>query len=89
MSIDAETLKALVERELEHLSDARVLAHIRTMLAEPEVVFRAWDYGKPGDKYLCWTVRRRKPELLTANMASGRAALGDWYGLRTTRGRAR
>jgi hypothetical protein len=39
MSIDAETLKALVERELEHLSDAHVLAHIRTMLVEPEVVF--------------------------------------------------
>jgi len=56
MSIDPETLKALVERELESLSDARVLAHIRTMLVEPEVVLRAWDYGKPGDKYPCWTV---------------------------------
>jgi hypothetical protein len=56
VSIDLETPGSLVERELESLSDARVLEHIRKMLVEPEVAFRAWDYGKPGEKYPCWTV---------------------------------
>jgi hypothetical protein len=61
MAIDPGTLKSLIERELESLLDARVLAHIRELLAEPEVVFRAWDYGKPGEKYPCWTVLKHAP----------------------------
>jgi hypothetical protein len=56
MAVDPETVKTLIERELESLSDARVLTHIRELLVEPEVVFRAWDYSKPGEKYPCWTV---------------------------------
>jgi len=58
VAVDPETLKSLIERELESLSDARVLGHIRGLLVEPEVVFRAWDYGKPGEQYACWTVLR-------------------------------
>jgi hypothetical protein len=56
MSVDAEKLKALIDHELEHLSDARVLKHIRGLLVESEIVYRAWDYGAPGEKYPCWTV---------------------------------
>ena len=56
LAINAETLKLLIDRELEHLSDARVLGHIRGLLVEPEVVFRDWDYGRPGEKYPCWAV---------------------------------
>jgi hypothetical protein len=58
MAVDPATLKSLIERELEHLSDARVIEHMRDLLIEPEVVFRAWDYGKPGEQYPCWTVLR-------------------------------
>jgi hypothetical protein len=61
MAVDPETLKSLIERELESLSDARVLAHIRGLLIEPEVVLREWDYGKPGEKYPCWTVLEHPP----------------------------
>jgi hypothetical protein len=56
MSVDAETLKGLIDRELKPLSDARVLSHIRGLLVEPEIVYRNWDYGKPGEKYPCWGV---------------------------------
>jgi hypothetical protein len=56
MAVDPETLKSRVERELECIRDARVLRHIRELLVEPEVVFRAWDYGEPGEKFPCWAV---------------------------------
>lgn len=56
MSINVETLRILVDRELEHLSDARVLRHIRSLLVEPELILRDWDYGRPGERYPCWTV---------------------------------
>jgi len=56
MPINADTLKSLVERELERLSDVRVTTHIRGLLVEPKPVLRDWDYGKPGEQYLCWAV---------------------------------
>jgi hypothetical protein len=56
MAIDPDALKRLVERELESLTDARVIAHIRSLLVEPKVVLRDWDYGEPGQQYPCWSV---------------------------------
>jgi len=56
MPIDADALKTLIEQELEHLSDARVIAHVRSLLVEPKVVLRSWDYGTPGQQYPCWDV---------------------------------
>lgn len=56
MSVDAQTLKTLIAGELEYLSDDRVKEHIRRLLVDPEPVLRDWDYGKPGEQYLCWTV---------------------------------
>jgi hypothetical protein len=58
MAIDADALKTLIVRELEHLSDVRVLTHIRGLLVEPKIVLRDWAYGKPGEQYPCWTVLR-------------------------------
>ena len=56
MPVDAETLKTLIARELGCLSDDGVKECIRRLLVEPEPVLRNWDYGKPGEQYLCWTV---------------------------------
>lgn len=56
MPIDAEALKLLVDRELECLSDARVLAHIRSLLAIQNPVLRNWDYGERGERHSCWPV---------------------------------
>jgi hypothetical protein len=59
--IDAQSLKALVESELAGISDGGVLARVRTMLVEPEVILRSWDYGNAGERYPCWTVLRVPP----------------------------
>lgn len=56
MTVDAETLKAMIEAEVATLSDARVVTHILSMLVEPHVVLRGWDYGTPGQQYPCWNV---------------------------------
>ena len=51
--LDADILKTLIAQELEHVSDARVVNHIRRSLVEPNAVLRDWDYGKPGEQYPC------------------------------------
>jgi hypothetical protein len=56
MPIDAYTLKTVIDHELERLSDARVVTHIRTLLVEPKAVLRDWDYGSPGQQFPCWAV---------------------------------
>lgn len=56
MAINADTLKNLVERELQHLSAVRVLSHIRGLLVQPNAVLYHWDYGAPGEQFPCWIV---------------------------------
>lgn len=56
MTMDSDAVKRLVERELGPLTDARVIAHVRSLLVEPKVVMRGWDYGEPGQQYPCWAV---------------------------------
>jgi hypothetical protein len=50
------TIRSLVEAELLELSDARVVSHIQSLLVEPQVILREWDYGTPGEAYPCWSV---------------------------------
>ncbi|PLR27523.1 hypothetical protein SGCZBJ_07455 [Caulobacter zeae] len=54
--IDAKSLSGLVERELEAIADARVRDHVRSLLVEPRPILRDWDYGEPGQQYVCWTI---------------------------------
>ena|SRR6266446_3432651 len=61
MLIDADTLRILIEHELESVSDARVLNYIRGMLVAPEIVLRNWEYAEPGQQYPCWTVLKEAP----------------------------
>jgi hypothetical protein len=61
MAIGTKTLKALVEDELARLADARVTTHIRSLLIEPTPVLRDWDYGVPGQQYVCWNVLEHHP----------------------------
>lgn len=49
-------LSSLVESEIRKIGDARVAAHIRQLLVTPRPVYRQWDYGQPGEAYLCWSV---------------------------------
>jgi len=61
MTLDATTLNRLVELELENLSDDRVRQHIRSILVEPTIVMRDWDYGSVGQQYPCWAVLEHIP----------------------------
>jgi hypothetical protein len=56
MAINAETIKTLIEDELQSVSDSRVVAHICGLLVEPHIVLHGWDYGEPGQQYPCWMV---------------------------------
>jgi hypothetical protein len=56
MDITASKIRALVESELSGMSDQRVLRHIRSLLVDPAVVMREWDYGAVGESYPCWAV---------------------------------
>ena len=58
MSIDAQELAAMVDRELAQLSDCGVVAHIQALRDEPTVTMRRWDYGREDERYPCWTVLR-------------------------------
>jgi hypothetical protein len=85
--IDADELKALVERELEGLSDARVVRHIRSLLVEPRAVLRSWDYDEPGDQYPCWEVLNdegSKTGIVYCESGFGPRHPWDWYGWETT-----
>jgi len=54
MTIDTDSLKALIEDELARVADARVTSHIRSLLTEPKPVFRDWNYGAKGQQHVCW-----------------------------------
>jgi len=56
MPITLAQIRSLVEEELSRLADAHVVAPIRSLLVEPAVVWREWDYGEPGLSFACWSV---------------------------------
>ncbi len=56
MGITPEKIKALLEDELSTLKDPRVLSHIRSLLVEPVVSSREWDYGESEQSFPCWLV---------------------------------
>jgi hypothetical protein len=56
MSITPAKIRAFIETELSALEDPRVVSHIQSLIAEPEAVSLAWDYGEPGQTYPGWLV---------------------------------
>lgn len=52
----AAGIGALVEQQIEQISDPKLINRIRELLVAPYVVEREWDYGAEGDSYPCWTV---------------------------------
>src|SRR5262245_59660817 len=59
--IDTNSLKNLVENELERITDTRVTNQSRGLLVEPPPVLRGWDYGVKGQQYVCWNVLEHHP----------------------------
>ena len=56
MTITPNKIRSLIETELSALHDARIVSHIQTLLVEPTVILRDWDYGNRGQTYPCWAV---------------------------------
>jgi hypothetical protein len=59
-STSSSEIQLSIERELSHLKDSRVLAHIRGLLVRPLAIERKWDYGTKGQTFPCWTVLRHE-----------------------------
>ncbi len=51
MPVTPTLIRSLVEAELEDLHDERVRSHIQSLLVEPAILLRDWDYGAPGQTY--------------------------------------
>jgi hypothetical protein len=60
-SLNKETTAIRVERELSTIHDPSLFDLICKLLVEPYAVERDWDYGAPGQKYVCWTVLEHQP----------------------------
>jgi hypothetical protein len=56
MSVEPQTLKEMVERELALLTDSRVTEFVKSLLVEPTITVRGWDYGCESESYPCWSV---------------------------------
>ena len=51
----------LVSEELKRITDSALLAGIRELLVSRYPVERGWDYGRPGEKFPCWTILEHPP----------------------------
>jgi len=58
MSVDPQALRGMIESELARLSDSRVISFVKSLLVEPEITLRRWNYGREGEKYPCWSILR-------------------------------
>jgi hypothetical protein len=56
-----QTVTRRVEQELVAIRDRATIDLIRRYLVEPFPVRRNWDYGSPGQTYVCWTVLEHPP----------------------------
>jgi hypothetical protein len=53
---EVEHIVSLVDAELAKIHDRDLVGRIRKLLVTPYPVSRKWDYGAPGQTYVCWTV---------------------------------
>ena len=69
----------LVEREIESVTDRRVVDKIRALLVTPTPVERLWDYGAPDQRFTCWTVlEHRESNTGIAFCPEGFGPLDPW-----------
>ena len=56
MTDTAVKIRTLLDVELSELNDQRVLSHVRSLLVEPTMIMRDWDYGVSAQSFPCWAV---------------------------------
>jgi hypothetical protein len=59
--IDTKSISDLVGQELSLITDGALLECIRKLLVAPYPVERDWDYGSPGERFVCWTLLEHRP----------------------------
>ncbi len=48
----------MLSRELVQIPDEARKGALRSVMVEPRLEHRSWDYGPPGDRHACWVVAR-------------------------------
>ncbi len=74
VNMNPDGISALVECEIQRISDQLLVKRIRELLVFPYSVERAWDYGVPGQRFTCWTFLEHRPS------NSGIAFCSDGFG---------
>jgi hypothetical protein len=59
--LTTKDVSSLVSEELIRIRDRILLTRIQELLVIPYPVERSWDYGRPGEKFTCWTVLEHPP----------------------------
>ena len=59
--MDRKAVNELVEREIGKISDPSVLDILNKLRVDPYPVERDWNYGLPGQRYICWTFLEHLP----------------------------
>lgn len=60
MTLNAEKVSFLAERELQRISQPELVSLIQQLRVEPRCELREWDYGELGEAYPCWIVLEHK-----------------------------
>jgi len=61
MEIDSASIRKFVESEPASVRDPAVIPRVRELQVEPYPVEREWEYGAPGERFVCWTVLEHRP----------------------------
>ncbi len=56
MGLSAQTVDALVEREVRRIAQAELVSLIGSLRVPTRCELRPWDYGEPEEVYPCWIV---------------------------------
>jgi hypothetical protein len=54
--IGIDQIRELLSAELARIQDVDRREALRSLLVEPTVEMREWDYGEPGERFPCWIV---------------------------------
>jgi hypothetical protein len=54
--MDHAKVSELVRAEVSLITDADLKARIERLLIHPRAEARGWDYGAPGQEFICWIV---------------------------------
>jgi hypothetical protein len=68
----AAEISKLVSEQLAIIRDPKVRDRISSLLVAPYASERDWDYGRPGQKYVCWIVLEHR----SSNTAIGYCSEG-------------